>query len=219
MSPQTLVFCNRRRAFDERKNSSLSLACERSNLILLPLFKFFVSPLLFLHRISLEFLFAWFPFVRLHFSFMHVFSAPKAWSLLLALFFAPCCWFIILLFLSFWNTGGHSLNVLLFNFRFKREREREKKWGERALKKNFILFLFLPMCSSTWFLWFFLSLDLSTAPLVTREKRGKNSTRVWRDGRSLSLIRVQPTKSTPKRSHWEEIDLVLDGTNNRRVRY
>ena len=92
MSPQTLVFCNRRRAFDERKNSSLSLACERSNLILLPLFKFFVSPLLFLHRISLEFLFAWFPFVRLHFSFMHVFSAAKAWSLL----FAPCCWFIIL---------------------------------------------------------------------------------------------------------------------------
>lgn len=30
MSPQTLVFCNRRRAFDERKNSSLSLACESS---------------------------------------------------------------------------------------------------------------------------------------------------------------------------------------------
>ena len=48
--------------------------------------------MLFLHRISLEFLFAWFPFVRLHFSFMHVFSAAKAWSLL----FAPCCWFIIL---------------------------------------------------------------------------------------------------------------------------
>ena len=90
----------------------------------------------------------------------------------------------------------------------------------RTRFKKKILLPLLPMCSSTWFLWFFLSLDLSTAPLVTREKRGKNSTRVWRDGRSLSLIRVQPlfslvspTKSTPKRSHWEEIDLVLDGTN------
>ena len=98
--------------------------------------------MLFLHRISLEFLFAWFPFVRLHFSFMHVFSAPKAWSLLLALLFAPCCWFIILLFLSFWNTGGHSLNVLRFNFREFKPKEKMRK---RALQKK--IFFSFPLGS------------------------------------------------------------------------
>ena len=128
---------------------------------------------------------------------MHVFSAPKAWSLLLALLFAPCCWFIILLFLSFWNTGGHSLNVLLFNFpRFKPK----EKLRKRAFikKKSFSLFRWALFC------W------------AACEKRRKTSTRVGRDRWSLldTFHRfygvVSPTKSGfPKRSHWEELDLVL----------
>ena len=126
---------------------------------------------------------------------MHVFSAPKAWSLLLALLFAPCCWFIILLFLSFWNTGGHSLNVLRFNFREFKPKEKMRK---RALQKK-IFFSFL----------------LGSFPLGCPETRRKTSTRVGRERWSLldtfhRFYRVvSPTKSAPKRSHWEELDLVL----------
>ena len=88
--------------------------------------------MLFLHRISLEFLFAWFPFVRLHFSFMHVFSAAKAWSLL----FAPCCWFIILYSYSRVEIQEDTLYTFFSLISDDLHgRAREKKWGERALKK------------------------------------------------------------------------------------
>ena len=70
------------------------------------------------------------------------------------------------------------------------------------------------MCSSTWFLWFFLSLDCP----VNTDKRGEKIRHVWRDGRSLSLIRVQPTKSTPKRSHWDE-KVALRRNRSRSRRY
>ena len=139
---------------------------------------------------------------------MHVFSAPKPWSLL----FAPCCcccccWFIILLFLSCWSIGGHSLNVLLSDFRFE---WREKRKNEETSFYKIVFFSFLPVCASRDF--------LSLVDPVREEK--KFDTYVWRrDG--LPLIRVPPgfldaflqQRVLQQRSFWEELNLVLDSTN------
>ena len=126
--------------------------------------------MLFLHRISLEFLFAWFPFVRLHFSFMHVFSAAKAWSLLLALLFAPCCWFIILYSYSRAEIQEDTLYTF-FSLIYTGEREREKKWGERGLKKKF----YSPFCRCVRPRDFcdFFSLSTCRLPPWSPEKRGE----------------------------------------------
>jgi len=79
-------------------------------------------------------------------------------------------------------------------------------------KKNFSL----PFCRCVRPRDFCDFFSLSTA--LSPDKRGEKIRHVWRDGRSLSLIRVQPTKSTPKRSHWDE-KVALRRNRSRSRRY
>ena len=190
MSPQTLVFCNRRRAFDERKNSSLSLSRVRVQILYSPFFNF-SSHLCFS---SIEF--PWNFYSRGFLSFVYTFrlctfSPPPKLDRCCSRLVVDSLFYILIVVLKYRRTL-----FLLFNFRqFEREREREKKMRRTSFKKKILV----PFCRCVRPRDFCDFFSLSTALSTTR--RGRKIRPAERDGRSLSSIRVQPTKSTPKRSH------------------